>query len=66
VLTPEQAVAAAIILGARRVIPIHYGISGLGDEYVEVEDPVGRLRKAAHEKSLAIQPLAPGGWVDLG
>jgi L-ascorbate metabolism protein UlaG (beta-lactamase superfamily) len=65
VLTPEQAVAAATILGARRLIPIHYGISGLAEDYVEVEDPVGRLRTAAREKSLAIQPLAPGGWVEF-
>lgn len=63
VLTPEQAVAAAIILGARRVIPIHYGISGTA-EYVEVEDPIGRLRSAAREKSLEIQSLVPGAWVE--
>ncbi|WP_129647452.1 MBL fold metallo-hydrolase [Peristeroidobacter agariperforans] len=62
VLTPEQAVAAAIILGARRVIPIHYGISGTA-EYVEVEDPIGRLRSAAREKSLEVESLAPGAWV---
>jgi len=63
VLTPEQAVAAATILGARRVIPIHYGISGM-EKYVEVEDPIGQLRKAAREKSIDLQPLAPGAWVD--
>lgn len=63
VLTPEQAVAAATILGARRVIPIHYGISDTA-EYIEVDDPIGRLRSAAREKSLEIQSLAPGSWVD--
>ena len=63
VLTPEQAVAAATILGARRLVPIHYGISGMA-EYVEVEDPIGRLRKAVHEKSMQIQPMAPGAWVE--
>jgi len=63
VLTPEQAVAAADILGARRLIPIHYGISGM-DEYVEVEDPIARLHAAAHAKSVAIQPMAPGDWMD--
>lgn len=63
VLTPEQAVAAAIILDARRVIPIHYGISGTA-EYIEVDDPVGRLRSAAREKSLQVQSLAPGAWVE--
>lgn len=65
VLTPEQAVAAATILGARRLVPIHYGVSGL-EEYVEVEDPIGQLRKAAREKSIEIQPMTPGTWVDWG
>ncbi|MCL7714808.1 MBL fold metallo-hydrolase [Stenotrophomonas mori] len=63
VLTPEQAVAAATILGTRRLIPIHYGIAGM-DEYVEVEDAIGRLREAAQGKPLAIQALAPGDWLD--
>ena len=63
VLTPEQAVAAATILGARRLVPIHYGVTGL-TEYVEIDDPIGRLRKAAHDRSLSIQPLTPGAWMD--
>jgi len=65
VLTPEQAVAAAEILGARRLVPIHYGVSG-PEEYVEIEDPIARLRAAARTKSVAIQPLAPGEWVNWG
>lgn len=63
VLTPEQAVAAATILGARRLVPIHYGVSGLED-YVEVDDPIGRLRKAARDTSIGIHPMAPGDWLD--
>lgn len=63
VLTPEQAVAAAIILGARRLVPIHYGVSGM-DAYIEVEDPLDRLREAARGKPVAIQPMAPGTWLD--
>jgi len=65
VLTPEQAAAAASILGARTLVPIHYGIAGMPD-YEEVADPLGRLRKVAHERSVAVQAVAPGGWVDLG
>ena len=64
VLTPEQAVAAATILGTRRLVPIHFGVSGLAEEYVEVEDPIGRLRKGARDKSVSIQPLTPGAWMD--
>lgn len=63
VLTPEQAVAAANILGARRLVPIHYGISGMA-EYVEVDDPIGQLREVARETSIQIQSVAPGTWVD--
>lgn len=65
VLTPEQAVAAATILGARRLVPIHYGVAGM-EEYVEVEDPIAQLRQAAREKSGAVhvQPVSPGAWVD--
>ncbi|GAA5068976.1 MBL fold metallo-hydrolase [Lysobacter panacisoli] len=62
VLTPEQAVAAANILGARRLVPIHYGVSGMA-EYVEVEDPIGRLRAAARGTSVQVQPITPGDWL---
>ena len=63
VLTPEQAVAAAAILGTRSLVPIHYGVSGM-EEYVEVADPVGRLREAARARSIDVQVVAPGDWVD--
>lgn len=63
VLTPEQAAAAANILGARCLVPIHYGISGMA-EYVEVDDPIGRLRQAARDKPVRIQTLAPGAWAN--
>lgn len=62
VLTPEQAVAAATILGARTLVPIHYGISGM-DDYVEVEDAIGRLRHALRGQAIDLQLLAPGDWL---
>ncbi|QPF72894.1 MBL fold metallo-hydrolase [Roseateles sp. DAIF2] len=65
VLTPEQALAAARILGARRLVPIHYGVGGMG-RYVEVADPIARLREAARGTAIEIQPLAPGAWLDWG
>jgi L-ascorbate metabolism protein UlaG (beta-lactamase superfamily) len=65
VLTPEQAVAAATILGARRLVPIHYGITGMAD-YVEVDDPIGHLRAATRGTSLDLQAIAPGAWLDWG
>lgn len=63
VLTPEQAVAAAAILGARTLVPIHYGITGM-EEYVEVEEPITRLRMIARERSIKLQPIRPGAWVE--
>lgn len=63
VLTPEQAVAAASILGARTLVPIHYGVSGV-KEYVEVANPLHELRKAARERAITVQAVAPGAWVE--
>ncbi|MCF7220631.1 MBL fold metallo-hydrolase [Marilutibacter chinensis] len=63
VLTPEQAVAAATIIGARRLVPIHYGVSGM-EEYVEVGDPIGRLREAARGTPVTVLPQDPGTWLD--
>ncbi|MCC7635367.1 MBL fold metallo-hydrolase [Stenotrophomonas rhizophila] len=62
VLTPGQAIAAATILGARFVVPIHYGISGV-DEYREVDDPLGALARVARGTSIEVQPVQPGAWV---
>ncbi|TQD46634.1 MBL fold metallo-hydrolase, partial [Marilutibacter aestuarii] len=63
VLTPEQAVAAATVLGARRLVPIHYGVSGM-EAYVEVADPIGGLRRALRGRATRLQVLAPGDWID--
>jgi L-ascorbate metabolism protein UlaG (beta-lactamase superfamily) len=62
VLTPEQAVAAAIILGARTLVPIHYGVSG-ADGYQEIEQPIGALRTAAERRGIDLSVLAPGDWL---
>jgi L-ascorbate metabolism protein UlaG (beta-lactamase superfamily) len=62
VLTPEQAVAASVILGARLLVPIHYGMAAT-EEYTEVPDPVGALRTAAARRRVDVQVLAPGEWV---
>jgi L-ascorbate metabolism protein UlaG (beta-lactamase superfamily) len=60
---PEQAVEVALILGAHRVVPIHYGNPGPG--YTEVSDPVGTFVKAAKAAGLAQSVLAPGATLDL-
>ncbi|UNK44026.1 MBL fold metallo-hydrolase [Luteimonas sp. S4-F44] len=63
VLTPEQAVAAAAILGARTLVPIHYGVRDM-DAYVEVDDPIGALRAAARERDVPVQVVKPGDWIE--
>ena len=50
------------ILGARRVIPIHYGNAGQG--YAEVPDAIGAFVKAAKAAGLAYTVLAPGATLD--
>lgn len=62
VLTPEQAIAAATVLGARLLVPIHYGISGV-DEYQEVDDPLGALVRVARGTAIDVQSVQPGAWV---
>ncbi|MGZ6080034.1 MAG: MBL fold metallo-hydrolase [Myxococcaceae bacterium] len=62
-LTPEQAVEVALILRARRVVPIHYG--GESPGYAEVPDPVGAFVKAAKVAGLTQTVLAPGATLEL-
>lgn len=59
VMTPAQAVDAAVLLGARRVVPIHYG----GDQppdYMEVAEPLATFRKEAGRRGVVYDALLPG------
>lgn len=60
-LTPEQAVDAARVLGARRLVPIHYGLSA--PFYEEEARALERLQAAAAEEGIAAPAVAPGGDV---
>jgi L-ascorbate metabolism protein UlaG (beta-lactamase superfamily) len=64
VLTPEQAVQAAVILGAKALVPIHFGVHQPG-VYVEGEDAVARLTESAVQSSLRVAPLAAGESTDV-
>ncbi len=60
-LLPEEAVAAAVALRTRLMVPIHYGA---GDEdYVEQPDALTRLAATAHREGVAIQVVPEGAWV---
>lgn len=62
VLTPDQAVAAALVLGARTLVPIHYGIRG-AEGYQEIDEPIAALRAAASRRNVELSVLSPGEWL---
>lgn len=62
VLTPEQAVAAAAVLGARLLVPIHYGING-AEDYSEVANPEAAMLQAARKRNVAVEVVRPGEWL---
>jgi L-ascorbate metabolism protein UlaG (beta-lactamase superfamily) len=63
VMTAEQAVAAAKVLGARMIVPIHYGVTG-AEGYAEDPRAEEHLRDFARTRSIDVQILRPGAWVD--
>jgi L-ascorbate metabolism protein UlaG (beta-lactamase superfamily) len=62
VMTPEQAVAAAVVLGARLLVPIHYGVVG-AEGYQEVSLPEAALLRVARERKMAVEIVRPGEWL---
>lgn len=63
VMTPDQAVEAALLLRAARLVPIHFGLHD-PPNYVEVEDPVARLTSAANRRKVSLDLLNPGEYLD--
>jgi L-ascorbate metabolism protein UlaG (beta-lactamase superfamily) len=59
VMTPDQAVDAAIALRAKLLVPIHYGLND-PPHYTEVADPLGLLRATAQRRGVKIRHLLPG------
>jgi L-ascorbate metabolism protein UlaG (beta-lactamase superfamily) len=65
VMNPEQAASAANILGAKLVVPIHYGSLHKPPVYIETQDSTKRLRERASIfgiKSIAYQA---GEWFSV-
>ncbi|WP_342377381.1 MBL fold metallo-hydrolase [Myxococcus stipitatus] len=62
VLTPEQAVAAAAVMEARLLVPIHYGITP-SDDYREVPDAEAQLLAAAKKRKVNVELARPGEWL---
>jgi len=62
VMTPEQAVAAAVVLGAKLIVPIHYGVSD-AEGYRELPDSETILLRAAKIRNVDVELVAPGEWL---
>jgi len=64
-MTPEQAVEAAYVLGARAVCPIHYGLFDNPPAYVESPAPRAALGAAAAARGIPVAPAAGAvAWDD--
>ena len=62
-MTPEQAVAAAIVLGAKKLVPIHYGVSD--DGYHEYPDALNVAKREAARRGLVLEAAEPGANITL-
>lgn len=63
VLDPAQAAAAAAILGAGRVVPIHYDGIHQPPAYAQADDPVGSFELEAAAAGFDVEVVEPGGAV---
>jgi|SRR5215218_3308692 len=59
-MDPRQAAVAAKLLRAGQVVPIHYGPLHEAPNYVQVDDPPGRLCATARDEGIKARVLAPG------
>lgn len=59
-MEPEQAALAGELLGARTVVPMHYGGFAFEPHYRPIVDARERFERAARVRSYRAAPLAPG------
>ncbi len=59
-MTPEQAVSAALVLQAKRLLPIHYGTFHHPPVYMETPNALERLAATASTKQVDVCALQPG------
>jgi L-ascorbate metabolism protein UlaG (beta-lactamase superfamily) len=65
VLTPEQAAAAAHVLGARLAAPIHYGTFHKPPRYISLPDAESAFVAASARRGVTSRLLHPGDEVNL-
>jgi L-ascorbate metabolism protein UlaG (beta-lactamase superfamily) len=59
-MEPEHAALAGEVLGARTLVPIHYGGFAADPWYLPVDDALGRFEAAAGEREYEVNVLDPG------
>ncbi len=59
VMSPSQAVDAAVLLRANEIIPIHYGLND-PPYYEEVDSPIDTLVQVADRRNMRVRNLLPG------
>jgi L-ascorbate metabolism protein UlaG (beta-lactamase superfamily) len=62
VMNAEQAVAAAVVMGARLIVPIHYGVAG-AEGYEEDRHAEEELRSFGRKRHIEVEILKPGAWL---
>ncbi|HET7573697.1 MAG TPA: MBL fold metallo-hydrolase [Solirubrobacterales bacterium] len=65
-MDPRQAAVAAHLLGARMVVPIHYGPLHEAPNYVQSENAPDSLREAAAAAPVEVRVLEPGERIRIG
>lgn len=61
-MSPAQAVDAAVLLGATRLVPIHYGYHVPGS-YEEQPRVLETLKAEAQRRSVRLEVVRPGDWL---
>ncbi len=62
-MTPQQAVATAIVLGAKKLVPIHYGVTD--DKYTEFPDALNVARREADRRRIVLEAAEPGAYINI-
>ena len=62
VMTPLQALDAALLLRAKRLVPIHFGFND-PPNYVEVEKPLEALMGKGIKRGMPVEHLRPGEFL---
>lgn len=64
-MDPRQAAIAGKLLGAKQVVPIHYGPLHEAENYRQATDPPGTFATAARELGVAARVLRPGESISV-